>query len=128
MRKIPAVLIIILVSTLFSCKKTGINGNVPLTGNWVAVQDLADPGDGSGTWQPLQVKTTAQFSADGSVSGTAFEGYTKYVVKDSITLTFTKPDKSFENFYYQIKHDTLTMSPAGPVICFEPCGTKFKKQ
>ena len=128
MKRIAYTLSIVAIIAVSACRKDGVKGNVSLTGKWVAVQDLADPGDGSGTWQPVQVKSTLQFSEDGTLGGSTFSTYTKYALKDSVTLAFTGRDSVYQEYYYKISHDTLTMSPSFPIRCIEACGTRFKKQ
>ena len=128
MKRITCILSVVTIVAVSACRKDGIKkGNVPLTGNWVAVQSLLDPGDGSGTWQPVQVKSTLQFFEGGTVGGSAFSTYAKYTVKDSVTLAFTGPDSIYQEYYYKISHDTLTMSPSFPNRCIEACGERFKK-
>ena len=117
-----------IILLLSACRKETFKGNATLSGQWKLIQTLADPGDGSGTWQPAQnVTTTVQFNSDGTLGGTAFPIYNKYAVKDSVTLVFTQPDNTIQNFRYSIHHDSLTMSPDGPIRCYEACGERFKK-
>jgi len=120
-----------LFATLFfaACKKDGHTTNTTLTGKWKLSQNLIDPGDGSGKWMPVPASAVAyvQFNSDGKLSGTAFPGDVSYVVKDSVTLTFTSKDNMVQNYRYSIKIDTMTMSPDGPIRCYEACGTKYVK-
>lgn len=112
-----------------SCRKDGAStGNASLTGKWKLVESLNDPGDGSGKWLPVTNSTGLDLNADGTMSGTTFPIYVSYVVKDSVTLTFSQSDKTIQNYRYKISHDTLSMSPAGPIMCFEACGIRFKKK
>jgi len=114
---------------IVACGKESVkSGNASLTGKWKLVQTLMDPGDGSGVWTVAFASTELQLNADGTTSGTAFPTYVSYVVKDSVTLTFTLNDKSLQNYRYKISHDTLSMSPDGPARCSEACGIRFKKQ
>ncbi|HTK19129.1 MAG TPA: hypothetical protein VL442_06440 [Mucilaginibacter sp.] len=114
---------------IVACGKESLkSGNTSLTGKWKLVQNLMDPGDGSGKWLPVTTSTTLQLNADGTTSGTTFPTYVSYVVKDSVTLTFTLNDKSLQNYRYKISHDTMSMSPDGPIRCIEACGIRFKKQ
>jgi hypothetical protein len=111
-----------------ACSKENIKGNSTLSGKWKLVETLADPGDGSGKWQQVLNGTEVQFYANGTLSGTAFPIYTSYNIRDSVTLTFTQPDKTIQNFWYNIRHDTLFMTWAGPIMCIEACGMRFKKE
>jgi hypothetical protein len=112
-----------------ACGKEGVkSGNATLAGKWKLVESLADPGDGSGKWLPVTTSTQLLLNANGTTGGTAFPNYVSYAIKDSVTLTFSQSDKTIQNYRYKISHDTLSMSPDGPIRCFEPCGIRFKKQ
>ncbi|HEY4323745.1 MAG TPA: hypothetical protein VGN20_07155 [Mucilaginibacter sp.] len=112
-----------------ACHKDAVKaGDTSLTGKWKLVESLADPGDGSGKWMPAASSTELDLNTDGTMGGTTFPTYVSYVVKDSVTLTFSQQDKTIQNYRYKISHDTLSMSPAGPIMCFEACGIRFKKK
>ncbi len=110
-----------------ACGKENVKGNSTLTGKWKLVESLADPGNGSGKWEPVPTSTYVQFYANGNLGGTTFPSYVSYTVKDSVTLTFIQANKTIQNYRYKISHDTLSMSPAGPIMCIEACGIRFKK-
>lgn len=120
-----------LFATIFfvTCKKDAHTPNTTLSGKWKLSQSLLDPGDGSGKWMAVPANNTVyvQFDSDGKLSGTAFPGDVSYVVKDSVTLTFTSKDNVLQNYRYSIKIDTMTMSPDGPIRCIEACGAKYVK-
>ena len=114
---------------IIACSKESVkSGNATLTGKWKLVENLLEPGDGSGKWQPVAANTYMELNADGTTKGTTFPTYISYIIKDSVTLTFTLTDKTMQNYRYQISHDTLSMSPDGPNRCIEACGIRFKKQ
>ena len=101
-----------------------------LQGKWKLSESLADPGDGSGEWRevPRKLSTSIVFDANGRLSGDAFPGFTTYVVQDSVTLKFTKADGvTYQDYRYKLQGGALSMSPAGPIMCFEACGIRFKK-
>ncbi len=132
MKIFTCVLLIATVLFLMTCKKDNgnSNSNTALTGKWKMSEGLADPGDGSGTWQPVSKEASqlyVQFDTNGKLEGTAFPNDVSYVVKDPVTLTFTSKDKVIQNYRYNINNGTLTMSPAGPIVCYEPCGTRYTK-
>ena len=130
MKKSTLIPVIVFAMIFFaSCKKDGHVANATLTGKWKLAASLLDPGDGSGKWMPVPASAVAyvQFSSDGKLTGTAFPGEVSYVVKDSVTLTFTSKDNVLQNYRYSIKIDTMTMSPDGPIRCYEACGTKYVK-
>lgn len=101
-----------------------------LVGTWRLSETLADPGDGSGRWRPVSEEggeKIVEFKQDGKLGGTAFHDFKQYVIKDSITVTFSKENKEIQNYSYKIDDGTLTMSPAGPIQCIEACGIRFVK-
>ena len=101
-----------------------------LTGRWKLSETMASPGDGSQEWKKVSkdLNDYIVFGEDGKLSGNAFADYSTYAVKDSITLTFTKADGiTYQNYSYKLQGGALNMSPAGPIMCIEACGIRFKK-
>jgi len=129
--KTSSFILLALTGLLFvTCKKDGDTANATLTGKWKLTESLLDPGDGSGKWMPVPNSAVVyiQFESNGKLEGTAFPGYISYLVKDSVTLTFTSKDNVLQNYRYAIKNDTITMSPDGPIRCYEACGAKYVKE
>ena len=78
---------------------------------------------------PADGKDYVVFGADGNLSGPAFPDFKFYTVTDKATINMTKADKSvYQNYYYRIKNDTLSMSPSGPSICIEGCAIELVKE
>ncbi|NEU07608.1 hypothetical protein GZH53_04710 [Flavihumibacter sp. R14] len=134
--KIYTKLLVIATTLIFAaCSKE--NGEIidvfgdpgVLVGKWKLSETLNDPGDGSGEWR--KVKGTdyyIAFKANGEVSGNALPGYAVYSVRDSTVITFTKADGiTYQNYSYQLKDGKLNMSPAGPIMCIEACGSRYVK-
>lgn len=125
------------LSTLFvflllfaSCDKENVKLDAEnLTGKWRLSAYLADIGDGKGKWKAVSNKDVryVDFKADGGLAGDAFEGYISYVIKDSVTITMTHKNQSIQNYTYGFEDGKLSMSPAGPIMCIEGCGTRFEK-
>ncbi len=119
---------VLIAVILSACKKE--NSGSGLTGKWQLTATLIDPGDGSGTWMPASQEIGARyvkFDTNGTLEGTAFSEYVTYKLKGSDTVTFAAKDNTIQNYRYSIKSDTMVMSPAGPIACYEPCGIKFAK-
>lgn len=136
MRFIHSLLKLLLVSCLFlmaSCSKDKAKLVVDdtLTGTWKLSASYADIGNGQGKWAPVSDHSAAlnlvTFKDGGVLEGNAYSDYSTYSVKDSVTLTFFKKDKTEQNYRFKISNGELTMSPAGPIRCFEGCGSKFVK-
>lgn len=127
MKTLPKTLILIaILTTMFcACKKDNSGGD-SLTGKWKMVQSkVGIAGPGQWVTVPDDKSTYVQFDANGKLEGTAFVGYTTYTVKDSVTLVFTKPDNTVENYRYSISNELLDLSPAGPILCTEGCTYRF---
>ena len=129
MKRFTYLLPVAIILFALACRKDGVKaGNATLTGKWHLVQSLNDPGDGSGKWLPVSNSTGLDLNADGTMGGTTFPTYISYIIKDSVTLTFSQADRTIQNYRYKISHDTLSMSPDGPIRCYEACGIRFKKR
>ena len=115
--------------TLFSCKKDNSAKDNTLTGKWKLTETYADPGNGKVNYiaVPKDNKEYISFNGDGTLDGSGFANGTTYVVKDSVTIAVTSKDNTVENYRYSIKNGTLQMSPAGPIVCIEGCGTRYRK-
>ena len=111
---------------LFSCTKSesGTNSKATLPGTWTLVETLADPGDGSGTWQPAATPLTLTFAADGIITGDAFPQARRYEVLGNTTIKFIYADGTFINYNYVLTETTLSLSGGG---CIEACGVRFSK-
>lgn len=134
MRQLAYFLSAICMLLATSCDKETVKGNsavksnnATLTGNWKLVQSLADPGDGSGTWQPVATSTSLAFNADGTTNGSTFPNYIAYTLSATTDITFSQADKTTQNYRFTISHDTLSISPDGPIRCTEACGIRFVK-
>lgn len=132
---------VILVLILGGCSSND-NGkpreNEILLGQWKLVEQLMDPGDGSGTFKPVTSNRTFEFFNDGSVTVNGDMCYITTEINDETTGTFiethesdwhdgeiTPPDCSFEGakIYYQIEGENLILW----YQCIEGCGQKFVK-
>jgi hypothetical protein len=127
MKHITYSLVAAIILFVAACKKD-TNSTVPLTGKWKLLASYISPG-GPGVWTnvPAGDNRYIYFYGNGKLQSNMFWEFTKYSIKDSTTLIFTKIDNTIENYSYRIRHDSLTMSPAGPIFCIEGCATKFIK-
>jgi hypothetical protein len=114
-----AMLVLIIVS---ACKKDSPNTANPLAGNWKLVRTKAGIGPAPTNWTPAN--GTAIFKSTGAIAGSLFEGYSKYTLTDSISITVTGNGVQELNFFYQIKGDSLNM---GNRACIEGCAMQFVK-
>lgn len=129
MKRFACLFTIAIMMVAHSCKKGTVDPAHPLIGKWKVTANFISIG-GPGTWINVAKSTNnfVQFNADGSIKGNVFPQYSMYAYKDSVTLIFTGANVNAENYFYKISHDTLTMGPAGPIICIEGCGTRFIRE
>jgi hypothetical protein len=121
--------VFLFVCCLFSCSK---DDDISLTdesliGRWNVTESYADPGDGSGKWRVVSKNdpvTYVEFKSDGHVGGNAFPNFVSYVLKDSVTISFTDKNKATQSFPIQLKGRKLSMNYLG---CIEGCGLRFEK-
>lgn len=117
------ILLLVLVAFTFAaCKKDVQNSG--LVGKWKLTEYLADPGDGSGTWQPADPSNPQyiEFKKDGTVnySSTATNSSARYEITSDSTMTFFS-DAGDSPFRYQLSGNALSLTPP----CIEPCGQKY---
>ena len=135
--KLSACITIVLLA---ACTKKQEVVNTSLTGNWKLEATYMDPGDGSGKYVTASNPNNSgiNLKANGAIEVKGlndpgqfllyFSQYENYTIKDSTTLIFKKKaDATTQNFMYKIEGDKLSLSPAGPLMCIEGCGVRFKK-
>ncbi len=135
-------LLFIIITLIFSlgCTEQDTNSANPsnaLLGTWQLIAVLADPGDGSGTFIPVDSDAIITFNADGSfVSSHAL---CNSITTDStintsgtydITTMILLPDNCSQlgdaagfNIFFSLTEGELILS----LPCIEPCGQRFKK-
>jgi len=108
-----------------SCKKESTDVS-SLLGKWELAKYYVSIG-GPGEWVPATRNEGIIFGSNGKLQSSAYNEYHRYILKDSTTLIFFKADGSMQKFLFELKQDQLTLSPAGPMYCFEGCMSKFNK-
>jgi hypothetical protein len=129
MKYLITTLFVAIIIQISACKKNNDAKIIdkPLTGKWQLSRNLISSG-GPTYWVKATNVNYALFNTNGTLEGTAFGEFKRYMVKDSVTLTLTTEDKTqYENYRYKIKGDSLTMAPAGPTLCIEGCAIQFVK-
>lgn len=117
--------------TLFlSCSKApdkATGKDLHLTGKWILIETLADPGDGSGKWVKVDKPDYyfAKFNPDGSAETNIpgrFGNLIKYYSNNDSTVSFIYSQGDTIVFHYKINDLYLTIMGG----CYEACGSKFK--
>lgn len=131
MKKGLSITTLILPILLICCSKsseTANPNNSALIGKWILVGALADPGDGSGKWIPVNNSNSyLQFNADNSIKSNTyseFGGLIKYETKNDSLVSFIYANGNIVSLFYEINKDSLTLSGG----CIEACGSKFIRQ
>ncbi len=134
MKHLVYLLSVVIILAISACHKDGatvipaFKTKATLPGTWKVIGSMLSAG-GPQYFVPDNNKDYATFNADGTIGGTAFSTFKYFTVKDTITIHMTSADKAiYEDYYYAIKHDTLTMGPAGPNICIEGCSVILLKE
>lgn len=132
-------LLVVVLASAYSCQKETVateneTQNSSLVGKWRLVEYLADPGDGSGTWQktPTEFVETIEFRADGSFVAESANGlstgdlFDKYKILEGNRLEMryrpgTNQVASHIWTYADLTPATLTLQYG----CIEACGGKY---
>jgi hypothetical protein len=119
-----------LLGALVSCQQDEVKGN-QLLGKWKLIEQLADPGDGSGVFTPINSDMTislfndSTFTSSGSLcmmnsisSGSSQGSYSP--TKKTITPNGCSGSTTIS---YEIKENYLILY----FLCVEACAQKYKK-
>lgn len=132
-------LLVVVLASALSCQKENVNTetdaqNASLVGKWRLVEYLADPGDGSGTWQkvPSEFVETIEFRVDGNFvteganglsTGDSFDRY-NVLEGNKLEMRFrpgTNQAATHTWTYEDLTPTTLTLHYG----CIEACGGKY---
>ena len=120
----------LLTLTFFSCSKKNENKiDSDLVGVWKLTEVLADPGDGSGTYQGVNNDKTIEFHSNGVLTS------------NGGICGMTTGSNSPSSGTYSLMDSTISCSNSGVKIrfkkmgstlilnypCIEPCGEKYVK-
>jgi hypothetical protein len=109
------------------------NSNTELVGNWKLIEVLADPGDGSGTFNSVVSDKTITFNENGTLNSNGLL-CDMSIESDSPTsgtysnleLTFSSSDCINPEYNYTFEQNGNILIINYP--CFEPCRAKYKKE
>jgi hypothetical protein len=129
-------MIFFLTLLLFSCSKDDDdkvdNSNPGILGTWKMTEQLLDPGDGSGTFQPVESSKTLTFYANNTMASNGeicsasaaaeHSTYGVYSVQDS-SITANACSTNSWGIHFEINGGSLILN----YPCIEPCKAKFEK-
>ncbi len=102
-------------------EQTGIEGSYRL------VEVLMDPGDGSGTFQPVTSDKIVEFHSGGTVTSNGIICNTSIATDSATTGTFNMQDSSItstcQKLYFELSGNELQIQ----YPCIEPCISKYMK-
>lgn len=113
------------VLVLFSnCEETE---PVELINTWKLTETLFDPGDGSGTFQPVASEATITFLEDGTFETDAFS-CGSYDEADIISGTFSTEENTltFDECQFSYTFEQFGNILIINLVCIEPCRLKFR--
>lgn len=123
------------ICTLLSgCETSDDPGNAlssDIVGTWQLIANLADPGDGSGTFQPVNSNKTITFNADGTFTSNGDVCDLTITTNTSSSGTYNTTDKTINgncgttNFPISYSIDNLTMDVS--YFCIEACESRYRK-
>lgn len=112
------------ISFVVACKKNSLTAG-SFTGKWKLIATLADPGDGSGQWQPVTgTDKFIRFNADSSLESNIYTDYKRYRVSDSVRIEFIQSNGTSILLRYKFYPSMLQINSP----CIEPCGARFTKE
>ena len=126
--------ILLTVGILYSCDKDDeSNLNTELIGNWKLIEVLADPGDGSGTFNSVLSDKIITFENDGTITSNGnlcdmsinSDNQTSGTYSNS-ELTFNSADCSNPNYDFTFEQNGNILIINYP--CIEPCQAKYIKE
>jgi hypothetical protein len=127
-------LVVLSLFTLLRCEKDDspeVNSN--LIGTWLLVEVYADPGDGSGTFEPVDSNKKMIFNSDGTVTSNGIlcalsstSATDTNGIYNSVESTFRTDACNDSDYDYPYGHTGTTLLVYYP--CIEGCIGKFSKQ
>ena len=119
------VLMTAILFSLVACKKTDNQTiNRSIIGKWKLSESLADPGDGSGTWHPVDSSNPIylEFKKDGTliVSPYMVNSWDHFQLTSDSTIIFFSGSQQFTRGYH-FSMTLLTISGG----CIEACGGRY---
>jgi hypothetical protein len=121
----------ILLIAVISCSKSTITNkaksSASIVGKWIQTAYLADPGDGSGTWQTDNSGSGYLiFNEDSTAQSSSVPYYGElklfHILSDS-TLTLQYADGTTFTHMYKVEGNILTLMGG----CIEACGSRYKR-
>jgi hypothetical protein len=114
-----------------ACKKD--NTPTSVVGKWQLTENFLSIG-GPGFWRPVtdkKLQEVVEFKADGVYSSNLVPAFNRYQIADSVTLVLYSSVNKLQPRYtyrYKIADQSLVLTPTAPIVCYEGCAAKYRKQ
>jgi hypothetical protein len=123
-----SILLLAILGLLFSCHKNDEElAPTSLAGTWKLTEVLSDPGDGSGTFQPVSSNKKLVFVSDNKVTSNGQICNFSLESNSSSTASYSQANSTINcsNFviHYEMVANTLILS----YQCIEGCQAKYIK-
>lgn len=115
--------------TFFACTKDNKDfGTASIFGEWKEFESYMDPGDGSGTYQPvegilLSIKSDSTYTCSAQHYAWGSNGKISLVNDSTISINSNQSTTDFHAIFNK-QNGILEVR----YFCIEGCGSKFKKQ
>ncbi|MEY8862589.1 hypothetical protein [Tenacibaculum singaporense] len=123
------ILLLLVVSLMFSCNNDEDNLETELIGKWKLIEVLADPGDGSGTFEPVRSNKTIEFKSDGTLTtnNSLCDPYSDEMISsgtyENNTITTGCQNPNIATISFELKNQYLILN----FISNEGYSQKFEK-
>lgn len=124
-----SILLLAILGLLFSCNKNEeeLAPDSSLAGTWKLTEVLADPGDGSGTFQPVSSNKNIVFISDNKVTSNGAICDMSIESNSSTTASYSEANSTINcqnsTIMYELNANSLILS----YPCIEGCQAKYIK-
>lgn len=115
------------IALLFSCKKEEATEEVNPPIKYQLTEILVDPGDGSGTFQPVSSSKVIEFHSNGKVTSNGDVCDLSITANSPFTGSYSFADSSISSANCTLNFDISSNVLIIHYPCIEPCMGKYEK-
>ena len=124
--------ILIIIGIIFSCNKD-VGSNTELIGDWKLIEVLADPGDGSGTFNSVDSEKIITFKSGGIITSNGNMCDMSLNSNNQTSGTYSSSELTFNSADCDNPDYNFTFEKKGNILiinypCIEPCQAKYIKE
>ncbi|TDQ28646.1 hypothetical protein [Tenacibaculum caenipelagi] len=123
------ILLLLSIGLMFSCSNDQNSFETELIGKWKLIEVLADPGDRSGTFEPVEGNKTIEFKSDGTLTtnSSLCEPYSDEIINsgtyENNTITTDCQNPNITTISFELSNQYLILN----FISNEGYSQKFEK-